>query len=80
MINILFIGDIIGASGLSITLEILPKIQQDYDIDFTIANGENIKQGKGLKSILLVDLKASEIGFFDEIGSIYTNQILQVRE
>jgi len=41
---------------------------------------ESIKQGKGLKSILLVDLKASEIGFFDEIGSIYTNQILQVRE
>lgn len=41
---------------------------------------ESIKQGKGLKSTLLVDLKASEVGFYDEIGSIYTNEILQVKE
>ena len=30
---------------------------------------ESIKQGKGFKKFLLVDMKASEIGFFDEMGS-----------
>ena len=32
---------------------------------------ESIKQGRGLKKVLLVDVKGSEIGMFDEIGSIY---------
>jgi hypothetical protein len=40
---------------------------------------ESIKQGKGFKSVLLVDLKASEIGFFDEMGSIYVKDIIEVQ-
>ena len=39
---------------------------------------ESIKQGRGYKSILLVDLKASEVGFFDEMGSIYVRDIKEV--
>lgn len=39
---------------------------------------ESIKQGKGLKKVLLVDLKASEVGFYDEMGSIYVNDIIEV--
>tara|TARA_R100000353_G_scaffold104097_2_gene75213 strand:+ start:46 stop:267 length:222 start_codon:yes stop_codon:yes gene_type:complete len=39
---------------------------------------ESVRQGKGYKKTLLVDLKASQVGFFDEIGSIYTSQILGV--
>ena len=39
---------------------------------------ESIKQGRGLKKILLVDLKASEVGFYDEMGSIYVDDILEV--
>jgi len=39
---------------------------------------ESIKQGKGFKKILLVDVKGSEIGLFDETGSIYTRQITKV--
>ena len=38
---------------------------------------ESIKQGKGFKT-LLVDLKASEVGFFDELGSIYVEDIIKV--
>ncbi len=40
---------------------------------------ESIKQGRGFKSVLLVDLKASEIGFFDEMGSIYVKDIIEVQ-
>ncbi len=39
---------------------------------------ESIRQGKGYKKTLLVDLKGSEVGFFDEIGSIYTKDILEI--
>ena len=34
--------------------------------------------GRGIRSTLLVDVKGSEVGFFDEIGSIYTKEILKV--
>jgi hypothetical protein len=39
---------------------------------------ESPKQGRGLKQTLVVDVKGSEIGLFDEMGSIYTNQITKV--
>lgn len=39
---------------------------------------ESIKQGRGYKNILLVDLRASEVGFFDEFGSIYVRDIIEV--
>ena len=39
---------------------------------------ESIKQGRGFKKVLLVDVKGSEIGMFDEIGSIYVDDIVEV--
>jgi len=39
---------------------------------------ESGKQGRGIKNTLLVDLKASEVGFFDEMGSIYVSDILHI--
>ena len=39
---------------------------------------ESIKQGRGFKKTLLVDVKGSEIGFFDEVGSVYVSDIIEV--
>jgi len=39
---------------------------------------ESPKQGRGLKSTLLIDCKGSEIGLFDEAGSVYINQVKKV--
>ena len=39
---------------------------------------ESPKQGRGVKSTILVDVKGSEVGMFDEIGSIYSNEIMEV--
>jgi len=41
---------------------------------------ESIKQGRGIKSTLFIDFKGSEIGFFDESGSVYTKDIIEVKE
>ncbi len=47
-LNILFVGDIIGTPGLEITTKILKSFQDKYEIDFTIANGENVSDGKSI--------------------------------
>ena len=39
---------------------------------------ESPKQGRGGKKTILVDVKGSEVGMFDEIGSIYSNEIMEV--
>ena len=39
---------------------------------------ESPKQGRGVKSTILVNVKGSEVGMFDEIGSIYSNEIMEV--
>ena len=39
---------------------------------------ESPKQGRGCKSTILVDVKGSEVGMFDEMGSIYSREILKV--
>lgn len=44
-INILFIGDIVGALGRRTVAEFLPEIKRQHKIDFVIANGENSAHG-----------------------------------
>ena len=36
---------------------------------------ESPKQGKGIKKTILIDAKGSELGLFDEAGSVYSSQI-----
>jgi 2',3'-cyclic-nucleotide 2'-phosphodiesterase len=47
LINILFIGDIIGKPGISLVQTWLPGLIQKYKADLVIANGENAADGKG---------------------------------
>ena len=47
-LNILFIGDIVGKPGLEMTTTILKSLLEKYRIDFCVANGENLTDGKGL--------------------------------
>ena len=46
--NILFIGDVFGDTGRRILSEHLDEIKSHYNIDFTIANGENCAAGRGI--------------------------------
>jgi len=47
--KILFIGDIYGKTGRRAVCERLPKLIKQHQIDFTIANGENVSHGKSLE-------------------------------
>jgi len=46
--KVLFIGDIVGENGLKFYLDNISNITDEHKPDFTIVNGENIWQGKGL--------------------------------
>lgn len=39
---------------------------------------ESPKQGRGTKSVVLVDTKGSELGMFDECGSVYAQDVVSV--
>lgn len=47
--NFLIIGDIVGKSGMDKVIEQYPILVKEKCIDFTIANGENSANGKGLR-------------------------------
>lgn len=46
--KILFIGDIVGRPGREAVQKLLPKLIKKEEIDFVIANGENLAHGKGM--------------------------------
>lgn len=47
LVNILFIGDIVGKPGMDMVQTWLPGLIQKYKPDLIIANGENASDGKG---------------------------------
>lgn len=46
--NILAVGDIVGENGLDKVEQVLPKIKEEYKIDFVIVNAENVAGGMGI--------------------------------
>jgi metallophosphoesterase (TIGR00282 family) len=46
--NILCIGDIVGKPGRNFINTRLPKLIQEYKVDFVVANGENCAHGVGI--------------------------------
>ena len=55
-INVLFIGDIIGNSGRHVIKNLVPRIINQYQIDFCIANVENAAGGFGITKNLVDEL------------------------
>lgn len=46
--NILAVGDIVGNIGINELKKRLPKLKEEYNIDFVIVNGENAADGMGI--------------------------------
>lgn len=56
VLNILFIGDIVGEPGLRLLETILPSLIEKYEADFVVANGENSHKGKGINRSIIKNL------------------------
>ena len=46
--RLLFLGDVMGRSGRAAVAERLPRIRDDWNLDFVVVNGENASSGVGL--------------------------------
>lgn len=62
--NILFIGDICGRCGREALFEYLEDVKYEYDVDFTIANGENAAGGLGITVKTFEEMTRAGVDFF----------------
>jgi 2',3'-cyclic-nucleotide 2'-phosphodiesterase len=56
MLRLLFLGDIIGEPGRSAVIAMVPKLKEEWEIDFIVANGENAAAGRGITGKISIDL------------------------
>lgn len=61
--NILYIGDIMAGVGQEVIEKILPRIKKQYKVDLTIAQSENVTNGKGISVSDYLKLRKSGIDF-----------------
>ncbi len=62
--NILFIGDVCGRCGRDTLFEYLEDIKYEYNIDYTIANGENSAGGLGITVTTYEEMTRAGVDFF----------------
>jgi 2',3'-cyclic-nucleotide 2'-phosphodiesterase len=56
MLRLLFLGDIIGEPGRGAVIAMVPKLKEEWGIDFIVANGENAAAGRGITGKISIDL------------------------
>lgn len=61
MIRILFLGEIVGRAGITTIKKHLDKLKNEYEIDYTIANGEGATNGFGLGTQHAIQLSKNGI-------------------
>jgi metallophosphoesterase (TIGR00282 family) len=57
--KLLFLGDVVGASGRRVVVENLPRLRRDLDVDFAVVNGENAAHGFGITGDICDELFAA---------------------
>jgi metallophosphoesterase (TIGR00282 family) len=57
-LNVCFVGDVVGRMGRRAIADLLPSLKSEFEIGFTIANGENAAGGFGLTKKVAEELFA----------------------
>jgi len=73
-VKILFIGDIVGRPGRGAVKKILPELIKKYNIDFVIANGENLAAGNGMTLETYKEMIAAGVDYFTSGNHIWNNK------
>ena len=61
--NILYVGDVMGEVGLRVVEQVLPKLRTEHQIDFVVAQAENVTDGKGINTVDFARLKNAGVDF-----------------
>lgn len=56
MLNILFLGDVVGEPGRTAVISKLPELKDKFALDFIVVNGENAAGGRGITGKITIDL------------------------
>jgi len=74
MLNILFIGDIVGQIGRETVAKVLPQLKKELKIDLVVANAENVAHGTGVNERSLQELMETGIDFFTTGDHAFDNK------
>lgn len=69
--NILFIGDIVGRSGRQAVKTVLADLRKEKNIDFVIANGENMAGGSGMTHDTYREILEAGVDYFTSGNHIW---------
>ena len=72
--NILYIGDVMGESGIVVVEALLPNIIRDNNVDLVIAQAENVTAGRGISIADYERLKKAGVQFFTGGNHIFDNK------
>jgi metallophosphoesterase (TIGR00282 family) len=72
--NVLFIGDIVGAPGRRAVEELLPRLVDRYSIDLVVANGENASGGLGITPMIADQLFSQGIDILTSGNHIWKHK------
>jgi metallophosphoesterase (TIGR00282 family) len=61
--NILYVGDIMGETGIEVVEKVLPKLCKEKQVDLVIAQAENVSEGKGTNVADMRRLQKAGIDF-----------------
>lgn len=54
--KLLFLGDLVGRTGRSAAIKMLPGLVEDQELDFVVVNGENAASGFGITETILQEV------------------------
>jgi metallophosphoesterase (TIGR00282 family) len=61
MLNILFLGDVYGKPGRKVIKDKLPEFRKTHNIDFVVANGENMAGNRGITAQTIQEIREAGV-------------------
>jgi 2',3'-cyclic-nucleotide 2'-phosphodiesterase len=74
--KILFIGDIFGRPGRMAVEKILKTYREENNVDFVIANAENLRHGRGVSEKNIKDMQQAGVDFFTSGNHVFDDREL----
>ena len=61
--KILYVGDVMGDSGIEVVEKVLPGLREEHNIDLVVAQAENLSDGKGVRVADFERLRKAGVDF-----------------
>ncbi len=62
--NVLYVGDVMAEAGIAVVEQLLPDLRKEKQIDFVVAQAENVSDGKGMLPSDMQRLQRAGVDFF----------------